>query len=292
MFLLIVFLNVLLSVRRYEDMTKSASLARQALEHGVKCKSEFLISPGSEQIRATIARDGLVETFAQAGGQMLSNSCGPCIGQWTRHDVKPGDKNSIITSFNRNFTSRNDGNPQTHAFVTSPELVTAFAIAGRLTFNPSTDTLPDKDGKPWKLQVGSCFVFCFSFLSFPLQPPSGDALPSRGFDAGKDTYLAPPGSAAERGKVKVVVDPKSKRLQLLEPFAPFDGRDYLRCPVLIKCKGKTTTDHISMAGPWLKFRGHLDNISDNFLIGGTNAENGKVWGEGETEFFSFSVLAL
>lgn len=143
----------------YEDMTHAASLARQALEHGVKCKSEFLISPGSEQIRATIARDGLTEVFAKAGGQMLSNSCGPCIGQWTRHDVKPGDKNSIITSFNRNFTARNDGNPQTHAFVTSPELVTAFAIAGRLTFNPSTDTLPDKDGKPWKLKAKRVGLF-------------------------------------------------------------------------------------------------------------------------------------
>ncbi len=149
----------------YEDMTHASSLAKQATEHGVKAKSELLISPGSEQIRATIARDGLEGLFTSIGAQMLSNSCGPCIGQWNRHDVKPGDKNSIITSFNRNFTSRNDGNPQTHAFVTSPELVTAFAIAGRLTFNPLTDTLPDKDGKPWKLKVAACST-CFASLFF------------------------------------------------------------------------------------------------------------------------------
>ena len=247
----------------YEDMTHAASLARQALDNGVKAKSEFLISPGSEQIRATIARDGIVDTLTELGGVVMSNSCGPCIGQWNRHDVKKGDKNSIITSFNRNFTSRNDGNPETHAFVASPELVTAFAIAGSLSFNPMTDSLKNSEGKEWKLK-----------------PPSGDALPTKGFDAGRDTYLAPAGNAGERANIHVEVNETSDRLQLLKPFNSWDGKDYQNLSVLIKVKGKCTTDHISMAGPWLKFRGHLDNISNNFLIGGINSENGKantVW---------------
>jgi len=185
----------------------------------------------------------------------LANACGPCIGQWNRDDVEFGEANSIITSFNRNFTSRNDGNPNTHAFVASPEIVTAMAIAGTLSFNPTRDMLKDSQGRDWKLES-----------------PYGDSLPKDGFDPGRDTYQAPP---KDRSSVQVEVDPKSQRLQLLEPFAPFDGKDFTDCPILIKAKGKCTTDHISMAGPWLKYRGHLDNISNNFLIGGINEENDK-----------------
>lgn len=239
----------------YEDMSRVASIARQALKHGVKAKSIFTISPGSEQIRATISRDGLEQTLEELGGVILSNSCGPCIGQWKREDVKKGVKNSIVTSFNRNFTSRNDGNPETHAFVTSPELVTALAIAGRLTFNPLTDSLVGKDGK-----------------EFFLENPFGEELPTRGFDHGEDTYQAPPTDAS---RVSVIVDPKSSRLQLLDPFAAWEGKDLEKMAVLIKVKGKCTTDHISMAGPWLKYRGHLENISNNMLIGAINVDNGK-----------------
>ncbi|KAI9029836.1 aconitate hydratase [Phycomyces nitens] len=240
----------------YEDMARSASLAQQAMDHGVKVKSKFTITPGSEQIRATIERDGIMETLTEAGGVVLANACGPCIGQWDRKDIKKGDKNSIITSYNRNFTGRNDANPATHAFVASPEIVTALTIAGDLTFNPLTDSLVGADGKPYKLS-----------------PPTGDELPPRGYDAGENTYQEPP---ADRSGVSVAVDEQSNRLQLLKPFAKWDGKDITGVPILIKVKGKCTTDHISMAGPWLKYRGHLDNISNNMLIGALNSENNEV----------------
>jgi len=237
----------------YEDMTRSASLVQQALDRGVKFKSIFDCTPGSEQVRATIERDGIISVFEKAGGVVLANACGPCIGQWNRNDVPKGTSNSIATSFNRNFTARNDGNPKTHAFVTSPELVTAFALAGSLKFNPTKDTLKDKDGKEFKLKA-----------------PYGDELPQKGFDAGVNTYQPP---SANPEKISVSVAPTSNRLQLLDPFAPWDGKDIVDCPILIKALGKCTTDHISMAGPWLKYRGHLENISNNLLIGAINAEN-------------------
>jgi aconitate hydratase len=239
----------------YEDMTRAASIAKQALDHGIKSKSLFTVTPGSEQIRATIERDGIAKTFDDFGGMVLANACGPCIGQWDRQDIKKGDKNSIVTSYNRNFTGRNDANPQTHGFVTSPEIVVALSIAGDLRFNPLTDELTAADGSKFKLQ-----------------PPTGDTLPSAGFDAGVDTYQAPP----ESGEGQTVdVDPKSNRLQLLEPFKKWDGKDYNDMPILIKVDGKCTTDHISAAGPWLKYRGHLDNISNNMLIGAINIDNGE-----------------
>ena len=239
----------------YEDMTRSASLAKQALAKGIKAKSQYVITPGSEQIRATIARDGVMQTLTDAGGLVLANACGPCIGQWDRKDVKKGEKNSIVTSYNRNFTGRNDANPATHCFVTSPEIVTAMAFAGDLRFNPITDSLTAPDGSKFKFQ-----------------PPRGDELPPRGYDPGQDTYAPPP---ADRSAISVSVDPKSNRLQLLSPFAKFNGHDAKELPILIKVKGKCTTDHISAAGPWLKYRGHLDNISNNMLIGAINIENGK-----------------
>jgi aconitate hydratase len=186
---------------------------------------------------------------------VLANACGPCIGQWDRHDVKKGEKNSIVSSYNRNFTGRNDANPATHAFVTSPDLVTAMVFAGTLNFNPLTDTLKGSDGK-----------------EFRFSEPHGEGLPSKGFDPGENTYTAPP---EDRSSVQVVVNETSDRLQLLKPFGKWDGKDYKDLPILIKAKGKCTTDHISMAGPWLKYRGHLDNISNNMLIGAINAENGE-----------------
>ncbi|GAB0490251.1 hypothetical protein MMPV_001483 [Pyropia vietnamensis] len=240
----------------YEDMSRSASIVRQALDRGVKSKAIFNITPGSEQVRATIARDGIIGTFEEAGGMVLANACGPCIGQWNRSDVPKGTPNSIVTSFNRNFSMRNDGNPQTHAFVTSPELVTAMSLAGRLDFNPLTDELTAADGSTFKLEL-----------------PIGEELPSRGYDPGEDTFQPP---MDDPSGVKVVVDESSARLQLLEPFSPWNGSDYKDLPILIKALGKCTTDHISMAGPWLKYRGHLDNISNNLLIGATNAENGEI----------------
>ncbi|KAK6363178.1 Aconitate hydratase mitochondrial [Orbilia blumenaviensis] len=239
----------------YEDMSRSASIIQDALDHGIKSKSLYTVTPGSEQIRATIARDGQLKTFEEFGGMVLANACGPCIGQWDRRDVKKGEANTIVSSYNRNFTGRNDANPATHAFVTSPDLTTAFAIAGDLRFNPLTDKLKDKDGN-----------------EFMLKPPTGIALPDRGYDPGQDTYQAPP---ADRSSVQVQVAPTSDRLQKLSPFDPWNGKDAVDVPILIKCKGKTTTDHISMAGPWLKYRGHLDNISNNMLIGAINAENEK-----------------
>lgn len=241
----------------YEDMDRSASLAKQANDHGLKVKSEFTVTPGSEQIRATIDRDGIMNKFENVGALVLANACGPCIGQWKRHDVKMGEKNTIITSYNRNFTGRNDANPATHAFVASPELVTAMAFAGDLRFNPLKDTIKTADGGEFKFS-----------------DPFGDELPTRGYDPGQDTYQEPP-SPSEASKVKIVISPQSDRLQLLKPFPAWNGKDLIDLAILIKVKGKCTTDHISAAGPWLKYRGHLDNISNNMLIGAINSENGK-----------------
>uniref|UniRef100_H3AUZ5 Aconitate hydratase, mitochondrial n=1 Tax=Latimeria chalumnae TaxID=7897 RepID=H3AUZ5_LATCH len=234
----------------YEDMGRAASVAKQALDHGLKCKSKFTVTPGSEQIRATIERDGYVSAQTKKGGASLFHFCLPY-----RKDVKKGEKNTIVTSYNRNFTGRNDANPATHAFVTSPEIVTALSIAGTLKFNPETDELIGADGK-----------------KFRLQPPDADELPAKGFDPGQDTYQHPP---KDGSGVQVKVDPKSQRLQLLEPFDHWDGQDLEDLKILVKVKGKCTTDHISAAGPWLKFRGHLDNISNNLLIGAVNIENNK-----------------
>lgn len=247
----------------YEDIQRATSVARQALAKGLKVKSEFTITPGSEQVRATIERDGLLQTLTDVGGVVLANACGPCIGQWKRHDVQKGDKNSIITSFNRNFTGRNDGNPDTHAFVASPELVTALSLAGRLTFNPLTDTLVSENGEMVKLD-----------------PPSGDELPRNGFTVEDAGYVAP---AKDGSKVKVSVEPTSDRLQLLAPFPAWDGNDIVDVPALLKAKGKCTTDHISPAGKWLKYRGHLDNISNNMFIGAVNAYTGEA-GRGKNIF--------
>ncbi|KAG9429654.1 aconitate hydratase, mitochondrial isoform X1 [Apis mellifera carnica] len=246
----------------YEDMGRCANIAKQAIDNGLKAKSAFNVTPGSEQIRATIERDGIAEILRKFGGTVLANACGPCIGQWDRKDIKKGDKNTIVTSYNRNFTGRNDANPATHAFVTSPELVTALSLAGRLDFNPVTDKLKAKDGKEFLLKD-----------PFRNHVIPGDELPNRGFDPGQDTYDAPP---ADGSSVKVDVNPKSERLQLLEPFDKWDGKDLTDLTVLIKVKGKCTTDHISAAGPWLKYRGHLDNISNNMFIGAVNAENGEM----------------
>ncbi|XP_074601928.1 mitochondrial aconitase 1 isoform X1 [Brevipalpus obovatus] len=237
----------------YEDMSRAASLAKQALAHGIKSKSTFNVTPGSEQVRATIERDGLTKIFHEFGGTVLANACGPCIGQWDRKDVKKGEKNTIVSSYNRNFTGRNDANPATHSFVTSPEMVIALSIAGRLDFNPLKDDLTDSKGNKFKLQA-----------------PKGDELPAKGFDAGENTYQAPP---SDGSSLSVKVDPKSDRLQLLAPFDKWDGKDLTEMNVLIKIKGKCTTDHISAAGPWLKYRGHLDNISNNMFIGAINSEN-------------------
>ncbi|XP_072931717.1 probable aconitate hydratase, mitochondrial [Epargyreus clarus] len=240
----------------YEDMGRCASIVKEALSHGVKSKIPFNVTPGSEQVRATIERDGIAQTLRDFGGTVLANACGPCIGQWDRKDVKKGEKNTIVTSYNRNFTGRNDANPATHCFVTSPELVTALSLAGRLDFNPLTDQLTGKDGKKFKLS-----------------DPFADELPAKGFDPGQDTYEHPP---ADGSKVQVDVSPTSDRLQLLDPFDKWDGKDLTEMTILIKVKGKCTTDHISAAGPWLKYRGHLDNISNNMFITATNAENGEL----------------
>ena len=241
----------------YEDITRSASLVKQAAAAGLKFAAPYNVTPGSEKVRATIERDGLTATFAAAGATVLANACGPCIGQWNRSDVPAGAANTIVTSYNRNFSKRNDGNAGTHCFVTSPEMVTMLTIAGRLDFNPLTDSLVGAGGKP-----------------FRFSPPAGDELPPRGFTAGADTFQPPPADGSAAPAVRVA--PASQRLQLLAPFAKWDGADMRGLPVLIKAKGKCTTDHISMAGPWLKFRGHLENISNNMLIGAVNAENGKV----------------
>src|SRR5690554_2241146 len=239
----------------YEDISRAASLAQQALDKDLVVKSEYTVTPGSELVRYTIQRDGFLDIFEKIGGSVLANACGPCIGQWARHGADQQKRNSIVTSFNRNFAKRNDGNPNTHAFVASPEITTALAIAGRLSFNPLTDTLTNSKGE----QV-------------MLDEPSGLELPTKGFAVEDAGYQAP----AENGEnVAVVVSPTSDRLQLLDPFKPWNGQDLKGLVLLIKAEGKYTTDHISMAGPWLKYRGHLDNISNNMLIGAINFVNDK-----------------
>jgi aconitate hydratase len=238
----------------YEDIDRVAAIARQAKEKGLKAKSEFTITPGSEQVRATIERDGQLALLEDIGGVVLANACGPCIGQWKRHDVEKGDRNSIITSFNRNFTGRNDGNPDTHAFVASPETVAALALAGSLSFDFTKNALQNANGE-----------------EVMLDPPSGEELPAQGFVPDPDGFVPP---ATDGAAVDVAVDPGSSRLQLLSPFAPPRDGDYDRLHLLLKVRGKCTTDHISMAGPWLRFRGHLDNISNNMFIGAINEYNG------------------
>ncbi len=240
----------------YEDMARAASLARQAKAKKIKAKAEFTITPGSELVRATVERDGILKDFEAIGGVVLANACGPCIGQWARHRNGGDDQpNTIVTSFNRNFSGRNDGNDKTHAFVASPEMVTALALSGDLRFNPVTDTLTTEDGKQVKLD-----------------PPTGDELPKKGFTVEDAGYQAP---AKDGSKVQVAVSPTSDRLQIIESFPAWEGKDLLGLKLLIKAKGKCTTDHISQGGPWLKYRGHLDNISNNTLMGATNAFTGK-----------------
>ncbi len=239
----------------YEDLTRAASVAKQAVEKKLKVQTEFTVTPGSEQVRYTAERDGLLQVFEQIGGVVLANACGPCIGQWRRHGAENKNTNSIITSFNRNFAKRNDGNPNTHAFVASPEIVTALTLAGTLTFNPITDTLTNTDGEQVKLDE-----------------PVGIELPPKGFAVEDAGYQAP---AEDGSSVTIAVAPDSERLQLLSPFPPFEGTDLSGLKLLIKAKGKCTTDHISMAGPWLKYRGHLDNISNNTLTGAINYFNDK-----------------
>jgi aconitate hydratase len=239
----------------YEDIARAVSLAKQVSSKNLKSKAEFMINPGSEQIRYTIERDGFLKVFDEVGATVFTNACGPCIGMWDRVGAEKQEKNTIVHSFNRNFAKRADGNPNTFAFVASPEIVTALAIAGDLGFNPITDTLTNEKGEKVKLDA-----------------PKGDELPTKGFAVEDAGFQAP---AADGSKVQVLVSPESKRLQLLDPFAAWNGADFKGLKLLIKAKGKCTTDHISMAGPWLKFRGHLDNISNNMLIGAVNAFNGK-----------------
>ncbi|MEO6837002.1 MAG: aconitase family protein, partial [Ginsengibacter sp.] len=233
----------------------AASVAKQATDNGIKTKAEFTITPGSEQVRYTVERDGYLNIFEKMGGVVLANACGPCIGQWARHTNDPAKRNSILTSYNRNFAKRNDGNANTHAFVASPEITTALAIAGSLTFNPITDYLTNDKGEKVKLKE-----------------PQGIEMPLKGFAVDDAGFEAP---AEDGSNIQVVVSPTSDRLQILEPFAPWNGSDLLGLKLLIKAKGKCTTDHISMAGPWLKYRGHLDNISNNLLIGAINFFNEK-----------------
>lgn len=240
----------------YEDIARAASLAKQVASKELKTKAEFTITPGSELVRYTIERDGFIDTFDKIGAKVFANACGPCIGMWNRYGADKKEKNTIVHSFNRNFQSRNDGNPNTFAFVGSPELVTALAIAGDLTFNPNTDYLTNERGEQVKLD-----------------PPTGDELPTRGFDVKDPGYTAP---AKDGSKISVKVSPTSDRLQVLEPFKPWEKTNLAGLRVLIKAKGKCTTDHISMAGKWLKYRGHLDNISNNLLIGATNFFNEKI----------------
>ncbi len=240
----------------YEDISRAASLAKQVADKGLKTKAVFTITPGSEQVRYTIERDGFIDTFDKIGAKVFANACGPCIGMWARVGADRKEKNTIVHSFNRNFQSRNDGNPNTYAFVGSPELVTALAIAGDLNFNPLTDYLTNEQGEQVKLD-----------------PPTGDELPKKGFDVKDPGYQAP---AKDGSGVQVKVSPTSDRLQLLAPFKPWEGKDLKGLRLLIKAKGKCTTDHISMAGKWLKYRGHLDNISNNLLIGATNFFNEKI----------------
>ncbi|MEI8085724.1 MAG: aconitase family protein, partial [Paludibacter sp.] len=237
----------------YEDLTRAASIVKKAKEDGLTVKAQFIINPGSELVRYTADRDGVLAEFESVGGIVMANACGPCIGQWKR-DAEPSDRpNSIITSFNRNFAKRADGNPNTHNFISSPEVVAAMTIAGDLCFNPMTDTLVNDKGEKIKLQE-----------------PFGFELPPKGYDVKDAGYIAPSNGGGE-----ISIDPASKRLQILQPFPAWNGKDLIEQPLLIKAKGKCTTDHISMAGPWLKFRGHIDNISDNMLIGAVNSFNDK-----------------
>jgi len=243
----------------YEDMTRAASIARQAVAHGLRAKTELLVTPGSEQVRATIQRDGLLADLQAIGGTVLANACGPCIGQWERKDPDPDELNTIVTSFNRNFPRRNDGNANTKAFVTSPDMVILYALAGTLDFDPLSGLITTDSG-----------------ATVRFEPPVGEDLPSRGFDPGQSGYVAPPD---DRSEIAVAVSPTSERLQLLAPFPRWDGHDYLDLPVLLKATGKCTTDQISAAGRWLRYRGHLENISDNLFLGVTNAFTGAI-GEG------------
>ncbi len=239
----------------YEDITRVASIARQAAARGLTAKTELLVTPGSEQIRATIERDGLLADLEAVGATVLANACGPCIGQWSRPESITGQPNTIVNSYNRNFPKRNDGSSNTLSFVTSPDTVIAIALAGRLDFDPTTDTITAPDGTEVKLD-----------------PPVGEILPDAGYDPGVDTFTPPPDDPSD---VEVIVSPTSDRLQLLEPFAAWDGNDYIGLPVLMKAQGKCTTDHISAAGPWLKYRGHLENISGNLFAGAVNAFTGE-----------------
>jgi aconitate hydratase len=240
----------------YEDISRAANIAEQAAAKGAKAKVPLLITPGSEQIYRTIQRDGQMAKLEAVGAVVMANACGPCIGQWKRDDVKKGEVNSIISSFNRNFPARNDGNDATMSFIGSPETVMAYALAGRLDVNPLSEEFEAGNGVKLKLTP----------------PPAVEMLPKAGFAGGDLGYVAP---AADGSKVDIVVDPHSDRLQLLKPFEPWDGRDYIDLPLLLKAKGKCTTDHISPAGPWLKYRGHLDNISNNMFLGAVSAFTGK-----------------
>jgi aconitate hydratase len=244
----------------YEDMTRAASIARRASALGLRAKTRLLVTPGSEQVRATIERDGLLADLEAIGGTVLANACGPCIGQWDRNNPDPGELNTIVNSFNRNFPKRNDGNANTKAFVTSPEMVIAYALAGTLDFDPLTDSITTDSGATVKLA-----------------PPIGDKLPSRGFDPGESGFVAPPQGGSQ---TPIAVSAASDRLQLLTPFPAWDGNDYIDLPVLLKAKGKCTTDHISAAGVWLRYRGHLENISGNLFLGVSNAFTGAM-GEGK-----------
>jgi aconitate hydratase len=236
----------------YEDLERAADVARQAQQRGARAAARLWVTPGSEQVRQTIRRDGQMDDFEEIGGVVLANACGPCIGQWKRDDLQEGEQNSILTSYNRNFRRRNDGNSGTHSFIASPEIVVAYALAGRLSFNPLTDELEGGGGEKFRLQA----------------PAPAPEIPSQGFVESYEGYLSPP---EDRSRVDVAVSAQSERLQLLEPFSAWDGKDFQRAALLLKAKGKCTTDHISPAGPWLRFRGHLENISDNMFLGAVNA---------------------
>jgi aconitate hydratase len=240
----------------YEDMSRAADVAEQAKAHGLKATVPFLVTPGSEQVRATIERDGQMQSLKDIDGTVLANACGPCIGQWRRASSEAAVPNTIVTSYNRNFPRRNDGQPTTMNFIGSPEIVTALAVAGRLSFNPLTDSLTGADGKAFKFAP----------------PKTAPEVPARSFDRGRPVYVAPP---ADGSSIALKVDPKSERLQLMDPWPAWDGRDFLDMPVLLKARGKTTTDHISPAGAWLRYRGHLDKFSDNMFMGATNAFTGE-----------------
>jgi aconitate hydratase len=239
----------------YEDMSRSADVAEQVKAHGVKAAVPFMVTPGSEQVRATIERDGQMQSLKDIGGTVLANACGPCIGQWRRSQDQSSKPNTIVTSYNRNFPRRNDGQPTTMNFIGSPEIVTAYAIAGRLSFNPVTDTLTDSSGKTFKLEP----------------PKPAPEVPEKNFAQGVSRYVAPPEDGSD---IEIVVDPNSERIQLMQPWSAWDGSDFTDMPVLMKTRGKTTTDHISPAGPWLRYRGHLDKFSDNMFMGATNAYTG------------------